>query len=287
MFYAWIITALVLVFYSSNSYDRAKKEFVQFSSIAVLILTWTIYFYLGIDKHLKFDVSLLNLLVIPFFLVLMYYVKQETKQKTMQILAKPQTYWPISPGEIRSYYADREVEKTDRIEVRKVPHLVFYRTYGNDAKLLSGNVIYDLAAAKKDPGLTTIKSTKELNQSRLYGMIFKKLKDILKYKEIDVNLEQLLHENDNKAEYFLMDLWEKYTQDINIGTANLEVVARSTIERELIGALDNLDMECVKRTGLPLYVGFMRFKNRIPDTIEEETEETNIEPKNQEGDPDL
>ncbi|PAF46614.1 hypothetical protein BKH41_08910 [Helicobacter sp. 12S02232-10] len=57
-------------------------------------------------------------------------------------------------------------------------------------------------------------------------MIFERLKRIIKDKELSVKFDEVLIQNDHCAEYFLLDLWEIYTQDINIGIGNLAVLAK-------------------------------------------------------------
>ena len=67
-----------------------------------------------------------------------------------------------------------------------------------------------------------------------------------------------------------MSLWEEHTFKFNISLANLEVLATSKNEIELIGALDLLNLNCVKRKGAVLFYKYIEFKNRIKDYVKQE-----------------
>ena len=74
-----------------------------------------------------------------------------------------------------------------------------------------------------------------------------------------------------------MDLWEKYTYKFNISLANLDILATNLNEKELLGALDLLNLNCVKLKGAVLYYKFIQFKDRIKDFVKEESQ--NVSPK--------
>ncbi len=57
--------------------------------------------------------------------------------------------------------------------------------------------------------------------------------------------------------------------------ANLEVLATNKNEIELIGALDLLNLNCVKRKGAVLFYKYIEFKNRIKDYVKQENLEIN------------
>ena len=88
-------------------------------------------------------------------------------------------------------------------------------------------------------------------------------------------MKEVLKENDNKAEFFLMSLWEEHTFKFNISVANLEILAQNTKEKEFLGALDLLNLNCVKRKGAVFFYQYMEFKNRIKDYLKEDNKELN------------
>lgn len=70
-----------------------------------------------------------------------------------------------------------------------------------------------------------------------------------------------------QAEFFLMSLWEEHTKIFNISLANLELLAYNEKDKEFLGALDLLNLNCVKRKGAVLFYKYMEFKNRIKDYV--------------------
>ena len=82
-----------------------------------------------------------------------------------------------------------------------------------------------------------------------------------------MDYEALLKENKMCAEFFLMDLWEKYTKRSNIGIANLILLGNREIEEEFVGALDNIDLNCVKAKGAALYYRYMVFVGRADNYV--------------------
>ena len=109
-----------------------------------------------------------------------------------------------------------------------------------------------------------------------------------KEREENVNLIEILEQNEYCAEFFIMDLWPRFTNDINIGNANLELLAENEPQRQLVFALDNLDLYNVKNKGSALYYKFMLFKNKVKDYVSDiEVEEEYIEENDENGDRDL
>ena len=69
---------------------------------------------------------------------------------------------------------------------------------------------------------------------------------------------------------FLIDCWCRFTKPFNIGLANLDMLATDFTQKELIGAIDNADLNSVKRAGAGLFFKYALFKNLIPKEDEEE-----------------
>ena len=105
----------------------------------------------------------------------------------------------------------------------------------------------------------------------------KKIKYFMKSLEQVVDWEEILKENDFYAEYFLIDIWCRFTKPFNIGTANLSVLATNNTEYELVGAIDNADLNSVKRHGAGLFYMYAKFKGLIPQNDEENNQ--NIQTK--------
>ncbi|EAH8338417.1 hypothetical protein EU792_09005, partial [Campylobacter upsaliensis] len=78
------------------------------------------------------------------------------------------------------------------------------------------------------------------------------------------------------AEFFLMELWEKYTPQFNISVANLDILASSEKEREFLGALDLIHLNCVKRKGAVFYYKYLEFKDRIKEYLKGVVDENPI-----------
>lgn len=196
-------------------------------------------------------------------------VKREEALKLNFIKAKKQSYWDISSADIINFFNYRRDMKKDRVETR-VNKLSkkFWRIYDNKHKYFTKNIMIEF----NDLELTTIERVDELDNIKLYGKIFNKIKEFTAAAELEINFDEILEENDHIAEYFLIDIWCRFTKRVNIGTANLIVLADNFTQQELVGALDNADLNSVKRHGASLYFKYAMFKNLIPSDIIEEVE---------------
>ena len=123
--------------------------------------------------------------------------------------------------------------------------------------------------------LTIIQSIDELESNTLHKAVFGKIQECSKALELRLNFDKELETNAFCAEFFLMDMYERVTPSFNIGVANLEVLAESPTDIELIGALDILNLNCVKRKGAALFYRYIEFKDRIRDYIKQEHAEIN------------
>jgi hypothetical protein len=197
----------------------------------------------------------------PVFLVLVINIYKTGKRKPVNIIAKRQSYWSIPSKSIYRCYKNRIFITSDRVETKlDTADKLFTKRY-SEAVSFSGNIVLKSRNIK----LTKVMFTDEIKNFQLYSLVFNKIKSILKVLEKDVDFESSLKENDMCIEYFLLDLWERFTKNFNIGTANLEVYAVSDIQIEFIGALDNISLNSIKRNGAVLLYMFMKFKNRLSD----------------------
>ncbi|EPD7132548.1 hypothetical protein ACSDYA_000035 [Campylobacter upsaliensis] len=77
------------------------------------------------------------------------------------------------------------------------------------------------------------------------------------------------HYEFNKTTTF-MGTQQKDTASFNISVANLDILASSEKEREFLGALDLIHLNCVKRKGAVFYYKYLEFKDRIKEYLKGE-----------------
>jgi hypothetical protein len=270
---AILLTILFLTFWVIYS-KRTNKTSIKLTAIFALSVIWVGYFFVWLDKtKVRFpDDNRYYLLLIPCLLATAYAICRFAKAKSLTITAKQQSYWDIKPDEIYNFYNHRVEIKKDRVETR-VNGLkkAIYRQYDMSNKFFTTNLFNEINGLK----LTEIKNIDELKTSRLYTLIFNKIKEFLTFREEEANFDAILTENGNIAEYFIIDIWERYTKPFNIGTANLDIYANRDIERDLIGALDNATLSSVKRNGAALFFKYAEFKRLIPVVEDEEAMHNN------------
>ena len=276
---AILLTIVFVTFWMVYS-RRTNKTSTKLATVFALIVIWIGYFFVWLDKtKVKFPSdNRYYLLLIPCLFAAAYAIHKFAKAKSLTISAKQQSYWGIDTKDIYSFYSHRVEPKKDRIET-KVNKLKkdIYRQYDINSKFFTTNLFNEIDELK----LTKIESIDELRKSRLYTLIFNKVKEFLAFREEQADFEKILKENNNIAEFFIIDIWEKHTKPFNIGTANLEIYATKDIERHLVGALDNATLSSIKRNGAALFYKYAEFKGLIPTIVEEvvvmeeETEDTN------------
>lgn len=145
----------------------------------------------------------------------------------------------------------------------------------NKKLIKNGYIVPQLFLDYKNLELTNISNLEELNQNAIFKAVFDKIKGFIKDLELRIDYDKILKENDYKAEFFLMSLWELSTKKFNISLANLDIKAKNEKDKEFIGALDLLNLNCVKRKGAVLFYKYIEFKDRIKDYIKQEQLEIN------------
>ncbi|STQ92057.1 hypothetical protein [Helicobacter fennelliae] len=267
MFIFILFAIITFIFYLKSKFGNENEEILTMITYCLGISTAITGFLLFFrDETLQNDSY--YLLFIPFFAYGVFYINKKTKPKSFEIIANQQRYFnEVTPKAIINFYKVRKSIKKDRVEtlVNK-----------DSKKLIKENVIVpaffmDLKSLK----LTPIQKIEDLNQSVVFKAVFEKVKGFISAKEAKVNFTKVLEQNDFKAEFFLMSLWEEHTFKFNISLANLEVLATNKNEIELIGALDLLNLNCVKRKGAVLFYKYIEFKNRIKDYVKQENLEIN------------
>lgn len=268
----FIIVALILYLNSQNFFDA--QELLENATYIVGLCAVICFGFLYFLEE-QFNPNYYFLALSTLFILSIYLIKTKTKANSLDIKANTQRYFKeASPKDIVKFYSVRKDIKSNRVEalVNK-----------ESKKLMKNNYIvpqFFLDFAKFSP--TQIKSIDDLNENALFKAIFEKLKGFIKDKEAKVDFNKTLQENNNCAEFFLMSLWEEHTKPFNISLANLELIAKNEKEIELLGALDLLNLNCVKRKGAVLFYKYMEFKDRIKDYTKQEHLEIN--PKEEEFD---
>ncbi|MDR1285361.1 MAG: hypothetical protein LBJ88_04085 [Campylobacteraceae bacterium] len=236
------------------------KHVVKIYFTIGMLIVWGTYLFMKLEDWNSAENRYMYMFLIPIFLLLIFKVYKVGKQKPISIVAKQQSYWNISPKDIYKCYKNRTYKKDDRIETRlDITSKQVSKQYSNEALFISTDIMRKIKNIK----LTKIDNINEIENFKLYSLVFGKIKSILKYLEKDVNFENVLKENDMCVEYFLLDLWEQFTKNFNLGTANLEVYATNDTQKEFVRALDNVSLNAVKQEGSALLYLFMKFKNRM------------------------
>lgn len=271
----FILTGIFAVFaifygYTLPNHKKDIRYIHIYSGLTCIVIVWSIYTLGFLSKNLdtytpKF--RFIYIIILIGILLFLKYLRSFVKKPNLEIVAKQMNYWGIDAKKISKFYSYRKINKEDRIDTRiNETSKKFYRIYSNEYKFLTGNIFYDI----KDIKLTTIKTTDDLNNIELYRTIFNKIKEFNKSAELSVNYEEILKENNFIAEYFLIDCWCRFTKPFNIGIANLDMLATNFTQKELIGAIDNADLNSVKRAGAGLFFKYALFKDLIPKEDEEE-----------------
>lgn len=253
---------LAFVFWNKSKMDLEKEFIYEYSSYIIGLSAVLIYVYLYTNEE-ELKTSIYYLFLTPCFLILLYFIKQKIKPKPLNIEANQQRYFDeVNALMIKEFYQTRKDIKKDRVEV-----------YVNkeSKKLIKNNKIapeFFLLYHSLEP--TKISNINELKQYTIFAIIFKKLEEFIKLKEVKIDYEKELENNHYYAEFFLMELWEKYTPQFNISVANLDILASSEKEREFLGALDLIHLNCVKRKGAVFYYKYLEFKDRIKEYLKGE-----------------
>lgn len=259
---------LAFVFWNKSKMDLEKEFIYEYSSYIMGLSAVLIYVYLYTNEE-ELKTSAYYLFLTPCFLILLYFIKQKIKPKPLNIEANQQRYFDeVNALMIKEFYQTRKDIKKDRVEV-----------YVNkeSKKLIKNNKIvpeFFLLYHSLEP--TKISNINELKQYTIFAIIFKKLEEFIKLKEVKIDYEKELENNHYYAEFFLMELWEKYTPQFNISVANLDILASSEKEREFLGALDLIHLNCVKRKGAVFYYKYLEFKDRIKEYLKGVVDENPI-----------
>ena len=269
-----LLFILAFVFYQKSRHDMKKEFIYEYTSYFLAMSAFLTYMFLFLQDK-EFKPSLYCLAFLPLFYFCFKYIKEKTKPKPLDIVANQQRYFKEAKAkDIVNFYKVRKSIKSNRVEA----------LVNKESKKLikNGFIVPQFFLDFHNFTLSEVKNIDELNENALFKAVFAKVTEFIKQRELKIDFEKVIKENEFKAEFFLMNLWEENTKPFNISLANLELLAKNEQEIELLGALDLLNLNCVKRKGAVLFYKYMEFKDRIKDYIKQEKQENN--PKEQEFD---
>lgn len=256
-------------FFIRSRHDLDNEDILTTVSVIFLLGICLLFFifYFTIDE---LEPDFYYLFFLPFFIFSMFFISKKIKPKSLAIAANTQRYFKVAqPQDIVKFYSHRRDIKPDRIEV----------LVNKDSKKLikNGVIVPQFFVDLANFHGTKIKNLEDIEKNAVFAVVFAKLKEFVKASEARVDFETKLKENDFIAEYFLLNLWEEHTKPFNISVANLEIVATNANDIEFLGALDLLNLNCVKRKGAVLFYKYMEFKGRIENVKDSPIEDENIQ----------
>ena len=281
----FLTIAATLWIWGDMSY-LSKPILKQFAFTMALIsfMTWGfLTFFYEMVFHYKSYTSYYFLALIPFFLFGIYYLKKARKVVPLSVQANQQRYWDeIKGSDIYAFFAGRKKRKRKKIVIRvNEQEKKFFKTSESmpDKDYVSVGFFKTLKRIESEFSFVKAPSNDKkaiekamndtINKIPLYKVVFDKIKYFIKEQDIDVDFVEILKEDKYCVEFFLLDLWERYTKRVNIGTANLVLLAEREIEEEFIGAMDNIDLYSVKGKGAALYYRYMVFMQRVENYLKE------------------
>lgn len=295
----FLTIAAVLWIFGDMSY-LSKPILKQFAFTMALgsFMTWAfLTFFLETVFQWKNYQNYIYLLFIPFFIIGMYHLKKARKIVPLSVQANQQRYWEeIKASDVYKFFLGRKEPKRKKIVIRvNEGEKKFFKSSEliPDKDYVSVNFFRMLKRIEKELTFVDLKSSQNIekdmndiiNQIPLYKVVFGKIKFFIREQDIKANLVDIFVEDKGCVEFFLLDLWERYTKRVNIGTANLVLLAEREIEEEFIGAMDNVDLYSVKAKGAALYYRYMVFMGRVDNYLKKaEQEEEKFDESLKDGD---
>lgn len=295
----FLTIAAVLWIFGDMSY-LSKPILKQFAFTMALgsFMTWAfLTFFLETVFQWKNYQNYIYLLFIPLFIIGMYHLKKARKIVPLSVQANQQRYWEeIKASDVYKFFLGRKEPKRKKIVIRvNEGEKKFFKSSEliPDKDYVSVNFFRMLKRIEKELTFVDLKSSQNIekdmndtiNQIPLYKAVFDKIKFFIREQDIKANLVDIFVEDKGCVEFFLLDLWERYTKRVNIGTANLVLLAEREIEEEFIGAMDNVDLYSVKAKGAALYYRYMVFMGRVDNYLKKaEQEEEKFDESLKDGD---
>jgi len=260
-FFSFLSIIAFLVFTSKPNKDRTRIYIV-----ILLLLSVVAILVLGKVKNL--ETYLMNpIYLIPIIGIVLYLsiAIDKMKHEKGKIFAKQESYWDVKPDDILKKYKDRIVKKKGRNEIKDIPIEYFYRLDENGNKVLNNIKYVDIKKYGKFTLLKDLSYFESKGVSNLHSKIYKKLLDLKQEYELEIDLNDLLKENKNILEFFVLDLWERLAKNEALGVATLEVYSTKDKDYDLIGAMDSVINKNIQLIGLELFAHYEYFKGRFED----------------------
>ena len=189
-----LFSIATLVFYLKSKFGNENEEILTMTTYCLGISTAITSFLILTGKK-EPQTDLLYLSLIPFFVFGIYYINKKTQPKSFEIIANQQRYFnEVTPKALIDFYKVRKDIKKDRVET----------LVNKDSKKLikDGKIIPTFFLDLQNIKLTEIKSVEDLNQNKVFKAVFEKVKSFIQAKEVRVNYQKTLEENNYIAEFF-------------------------------------------------------------------------------------
>lgn len=247
-----------------NKNSKDAHEIVFLFLLISLCVIWSVYLFT--DNILPNFYILICILLIDV-LVAYYIFKFDVSKDLVTIVAQQQNYWGIDSLYIIDTFKNLLKIKDDRIEVdAKIDNMyVINENIDYEKKIISLYTVKYFKKMEENYNPIYIKNINEISKLPLENMIFQKLKNMIEKKlEIFVDYDKELTIFNNRVDFFLMYLWDKYSKIFNIGIGQLEsLVVNDENKQEFINALDGLNLSSVKLKGSYLQYKYDEFiKNK-------------------------
>lgn len=239
---------------------KNSQEVIFLFVLISLCLVWSVYIL--IDNTLPNFYILIFILLVNISMVA-YVFKFDSQKDLVTIIAQQQNYWGIDSLYIIDRFKNLMQIKDDRIEVEvKIENMyVIDESIDYEKKIISIYVIKYFKKMEERYKAIVLKNIDEISKLPLENMIFQKLKNMIEKKlEIFIDYEKELNRFDNRVDFFLLYLWDKYSKVFNIGIGQLEaIVINDENKQEFINALDGMNLSSIKLCGSYLQYKYYEF----------------------------
>lgn len=255
-----LFSLLVFAFYSVYRHSIDSHEVVLLFLLFSLCVIWGVY--LLVDNTLPNFYILISILSINV-LLLVYIYKFDKPKDVITIKAQQQNYWGIDSQYIINTFKHLMKIKEDRIEVDvKIENMYFIdESVDYEKKIISPFTIKYFKKMEENYIAPVVNNLDEISKLPLENKIFQRVKFMLEQKlEVFLNYEDELKKFDNRVDFFLIYLWDKYSKVFNIGIGQLEsLVVNDENKQEFINAIDGMNLSSMKLRGSYLQYKYYEF----------------------------
>lgn len=256
-----IIVMITIFFLIAYIFKPNKDRINTYVMIIASIMIATITLAIIINSLPVFFVPKWSIIILLAAASTLFYKIQHLKDKVGKIEAEQMTFWGVNSKEILEKNKDFFVQKDGRIEIKEQQDEYLYEIKDGEKKLLP-LIFSDIRAFRN---FTIVNDLKYFDKdaSKLYKTVYKKLQEINKRIEKNIDFNEKLKENHNIAEFFLLDLWEELATIEIIGTGTLNALAETENDYKLIGAMDSAINMNVRADGIDLFAHYLNSKGRL------------------------